>query len=193
MDNATEPSSHASRSDVRGATRGEVLSFDGLVDENLRAVRSYALSRVGPNLADDVVSETFLLAYRIRVRLPHAPEGHPRPWLLGIATNVIAQQRRSEKHWLQKAHRAQELVEEWNPARDDEVVSRLDAGSRALSVTAALVRLRAGDRDALLLHVLMDLSYEEVALALEIPIGTVRSRIHRARKKMQQRLGATHE
>jgi RNA polymerase sigma-70 factor, ECF subfamily len=100
------------------------------------------------------------------------------PWLLGIATHVGADQRRQEARQL----RAYAALAAQTP--------NSDGGEPAVNVSLrraladALVGLRAGDRDALLLLAWGDLSYAEIASALQIPIGTVRSRINRARQQL---------
>ena len=69
------------------------------------------------------------------------------------------------------------------------IEARLDAGRAGPAVADALTHLSAGDRDVLLLFAWVDLRYEEIAVALRIPIGTVRSRLHRARHRVRELLG----
>jgi RNA polymerase sigma-70 factor (ECF subfamily) len=73
----------------------------------------------------------------------------------------------------------------------DEVITRVAALDARTQLAGALARLRTGDRDVLLLIAWADLTYEEVGESLGIPVGTVRSRLHRARAQVRQSLG-TH-
>jgi DNA-directed RNA polymerase specialized sigma24 family protein len=102
------------------------------------------------------------------------------PWLLGVANHVIADHRRIESRRLQTLERLAETT----PTR----VEHEHAGL-APELLRALRRVPAADRDALLFVVWGELSYDEAATALDIPIGTVRSRIARARKRLIGALG----
>ncbi len=137
-------------------------------------------------MADDVVADTFLAAFRRRqgydLRRPDA-----RPWLYGIAANLIGKHRRAEVRMLRAFARTGAA-----PAVDghaDRSDNRVSAAAVQRDLAAALAGLSAGDRDVLLLIAWADLSYEETATALEIPIGTVRSRLNRARRKVREVLG----
>ena len=149
--------------------------FGVVYERHLRAVHGYLRRRVGDGAAEDLCAEVFARAFRARAA--YDPR-HPTalPWLLGIATHVIGDHRRAERRRLATLER---LV-----ARGEDVA--LEPAHRALApeVVRALRRLRAADRDALLLVVWGELSYDEAALALGVPIGTVRSRIARARRRL---------
>jgi RNA polymerase sigma-70 factor (ECF subfamily) len=95
---------------------------------------------------------------------------------------VLARRRRSERRALRAYARSGGRLE---PAPDDfaDAIARADAERRSVRLAGALAQLNGEDRDALLLYALVDLSYEEVAFALEVPIGTVRSRLARARRQ----------
>ncbi|MFC4030034.1 RNA polymerase sigma factor [Streptomyces polygonati] len=160
--------------------------FAQLFDRHAAGLHRYVLRRLGEHLADDVVGETFLIAFRQRDRYDTArPEA--RPWLYGIAANLIGKHHRSEL----RAYRAMArtgvdpVAESWSDAVDGQVV----AAASSARLAAALRALNDGDRHVLLLIAWADFSYEEVATALGIPLGTVRSRLNRARKKMRTALG----
>ncbi|GAB1819522.1 RNA polymerase sigma factor [Herbidospora sp. RD11066] len=161
--------------------------FADLFDRYAAQLHRYVVRRLGADQAEDVVSETFLAAFQHRRRYDLRHPG-ARPWLYGIASNVIGKRRRSElarlrAHARSEAHPAPEALVEEN-------VATL-AVNRPL--VAALAGLRAGDRDVLLLVAWAELTYEEVARALGIPVGTVRSRLNRARSKVRTELEGSGE
>jgi len=138
------------------------------------------LRRRHPQAADDLAAEVFATAFDIRGRYRAIGES-ARPWLYGIASNLLARRRRGE----QRALRAHARGGGRAPAGADEfadALERADAERRSAALAGALARLNGADRDTLLLYALSDLSYEEVAFALEVPVGTVRSRLARARR-----------
>jgi RNA polymerase sigma factor (sigma-70 family) len=148
----------------------------------------YAARRLGAHVAEDVVADLFLHAFRQR-HLYEADRKDARPWLYGIATNVISRHRRTEIRLLRKHERTGvDLVTEGFAERSD---ARLGAEAVRRQLAAALAGLRPGYRDALLLVAWGELTYEEVAAALCVPVGTVRSRISRARRDMKAALGGS--
>jgi RNA polymerase sigma-70 factor (ECF subfamily) len=149
-------------------------------------IQRYVTRRIGADAADDVVAETFLAAFRQRGRYQHdRPDA--LPWLYGIATNLIGRHRRTELRQLRLLARtgADPVIEPFTD-RVDAVVSADGAKAR---LGAALARLPAGHRDALLLVAWGGLTYEQVAAATGAPLGTVQSRISRARRKLRQSVG----
>ncbi|MEU8264887.1 RNA polymerase sigma factor [Micromonospora sp. NPDC048999] len=160
--------------------------FTVLYDRHGAALYRYAYGRVGADAVDDVVSETFLVAFRRRHRYdPARPDA--RPWLFGILTKEISHYRRRER-----AHyRAMARCDPNDVAPDP--AERAVAGAAAYALRAPLARaltdLPARDRDVLLLIAWGGLSYEETAQAIGIPVGTVRSRLNRARRKVSNALG----
>jgi RNA polymerase sigma-70 factor (ECF subfamily) len=160
-------------------------AFSILFRRHAPRIRRYVTRRIGPDAADDVVAETFLLAFRQRER--YDPErANALPWLYGIATNLIGRHRRDEIQLYQAvARKGADPVTEPFTDRVDAAVTAT-AANRALA--AALAKLPANYRDPLLLTAWTGLSYEEAALALGVPVGTVRSRVHRARARLRQSL-----
>ena len=157
--------------------------FAEMYDRHATSVYRYAARRAGVDTADDIRAETFLVAFERRNRFDSAFES-ALPWLLGIATVLIRKQRGSEARFLRA------VVASGPPAtvvenHDD----RLDADLSIRALAGAIRKLPARDRDALLLYAWGDLDYEGVALALNIPVGTVRSRLNRARRVLRQSAG----
>jgi RNA polymerase sigma-70 factor (ECF subfamily) len=154
----------------------EPAMFSSLYERHLRAVASYVARRTGPGLSEDLTAEVFVRAFRKRAVF-RDEHGSALPWLMGIANNLIADHRRAERRRLEMLRRL---------ATTRPVSAEADAGVLAPELVGELLRLPAADRDTLLLVVWGELSYAEAATALSVPIGTIRSRIARAR----QRLGA---
>jgi RNA polymerase sigma-70 factor (ECF subfamily) len=162
--------------------------FAAIFDRHAVALHRYVARRLGPDAADDVVAETFLRAFQRRsgydMSFPDA-----RPWLFGIATNLIAHRRRSEVRLLRAMARTG--IDPAAEPADAGVVDRVVAGSARPELAAALATLSTGDRDVLLLTA-SGFGYAETARALGVPVGTVSSRLGRARKKLREALGGTN-
>lgn len=170
-------------SEVIAASGTDPEQFALLFDRHAPLIHRYIARRVGPEIAEDLVAETFLAAFRNRGR--YAGEfADARPWLYGIATNVIGQHRRDEARQLRvKLAAAPDPAE---PGHGDRVAADLTARSARGALADALASLPAAERDVLVLIAWEQLSYDETARALEIPVGTVRSRLSRARGRVRE-------
>ena len=160
-------------------------SFAVLFDRHAPAIHAYVERRLGPDAADDLVAETFLVAFQRRESYDTA-QPDARPWLYGIATNLIRRRHREEIRLFRaiartRAEPAAELMA-------DKVDGRVAAGALRSRLASALARLPRSQRDVLLL-VASGLSHEETAVALGVPLGTVASRLARARRKVRAELG----
>jgi RNA polymerase sigma-70 factor (ECF subfamily) len=157
-------------------SRGRPEAFSVLFDRHYGRVRRYAWARLG-TAGEDVAAETFAIAFARRadydVSRPDAG-----PWLLGIATNLIRRHHRDEQRRLR-------LLAALSGERAPQT-STDAAGSRA---AAALRRLHGRDRDVLVLYAVAELSYAQIAVALDIAEGTVRSRLNRARRILKETIG----
>ncbi|MEV4582965.1 RNA polymerase sigma factor [Nonomuraea jabiensis] len=162
-------------------------SFATLYDRHFGDIYRYVAARVGPQAADDLASETFLVAFRKRHSFdPH--RGAVRHWLYGIATNLLADHRRSETRRLEALARVpMDNLAEGEHA--DRVAAQVTAAGAQRRLATELSRLPDGERDVLLLVAYGDLSYEEIAQALDIPSGTVASRLNRVRRRLRAALG----
>jgi RNA polymerase sigma factor (sigma-70 family) len=161
---------------------GDADAFGELFDSFAAPVYNHAFRLTGDwATAEDVMSLTFLEAWRTRERI--SPEGGSlRPWLLGVATNVV-----HGHHRARRRHR--ESLARLGPAPDlpdfaEDVSGRIDDAGRIEALHRSLARLRAPEREVLALCVWSRLSYAEAAEALGVPVGTVRSRLARARNKL---------
>jgi RNA polymerase sigma factor (sigma-70 family) len=165
-------------------------AFTIVFDRHFVAVHRYLHRRAGRDIADELAAETFRVAFEARERWSRATPTM-RPWLLGIATNLCRRHRRVEAMRLRRLARAG--VDEWAVLDDAAVVERADATQHRASLAAALAALSPADRDVVTLVALGELGYEEVAEALGIPVGTVASRMNRARRLLREILGPREE
>lgn len=166
---------------IRGSVR-EASAFAELFERHAQPVHAYAYRRVGADAADDIVSETFLIAFRKR-RTFRRDADSARPWLFGIATKVMHRHRESEARHMRALIEALDRDVE-TTTTTDRLVDRLDAQSDLRRIAPLIAALAARDRDALLLYAWGDLGYEEIAVALAIPVGTVKSRLNRVRRML---------
>ncbi|GGT87222.1 RNA polymerase sigma factor [Actinomadura citrea] len=164
---------------------GDPDAFRELFDEHVRSVYNHAFRLTGNwSTAEDVVSLTFLESWRLRERVDVEVEGSLRPWLLGIATNVARNVRRAARR--HDGALARLPRNDVVPDFTDEVTSRIDDRERLALMRTALAALRKPEREVLALCVWSGLGYAEAAEALGVPVGTVRSRLSRARKKLER-------
>ena len=157
--------------------------FRALFERHFAAIYGYFARRLGRAAADDLTAEVFLRAFERRADYDPG-YADARPWLFGIAANLLRRSRRTEERRLRALARQPAEVSDMG----DEGVAgdaRLDDEATRPVLARALASLRADEREVLLLIAWADLSYEEVARALAIPVGTVRSRLHRARAHMR--------
>ena len=163
---------------------GDQDAFGALFRQNARAVYNHAFRLTGNwSTAEDVVSLTFLEAWRLRGTIQ--PEGDSLlPWLLGIAVNVARNVSRATRRHQAAMNRRPAAPDV--PDFADELAGRLDDTARLEVVRTALGRLRRGERDVIALCVWAGLTYAEAAEALGVPVGTVRSRLSRARRRLQE-------
>jgi RNA polymerase sigma factor (sigma-70 family) len=179
------------------ATDAEVIArsvddppmFALLFDRHAGTVFRFLVRRVGRDTADELMSDVFRIAFERRsafdVSRPNA-----RPWLYGIATHLVSKHRRTEGRRLRATGR---LSADESPDLIDAVAGVVDATHLWPIVARGIAELPDGERDAMLLYAWEELSYDEIAAALEIPVGTVRSRLNRARKRLRELTGATGE
>ena len=188
MSETSRTATEADDASVIERSRREPELFAEVFRRHAPDIKRYVIRRLGVDAAEDVVAETFLAAFRQRDRYD-LTRSSARPWLYGIATNRIGRHQRTEVRQLRALERTGSDPVTDPFARSDERVSAVAVRRR---LAAALRRLPAGHRDALLLVAWGDLGYQEAAQALGVPIGTVRSRVNRARKKLRAELGGVN-
>lgn len=163
---------------------GDPDSFRCLFRAHAQLVHRYAIRATGDrSTAEDVVSLTFLEAWRLRDRLPEEPDG-AKAWLMGIAVNVQRNTNRAARRH-QKAL-ARMPAKEAVPDIAGEVVGRMADAEQLTAAKNALGKLRRPEREVVTLCVWSGLSYAEAAEALGVAVGTVRSRLFRARERLRK-------
>ena len=161
--------------------------FGEIFDRYFVEIDRYLARRVGWVLADEIAAEVFVIAFRSRGRYD-AAVSDARPWLYGIAANL------ARRHWRTERRRLRAYARTGiDPLCEDtgDIDRRVDALAAGPALAAALAALRPGEREALLLFAWGDLSYEEIAVASGVPVGTVRSRLSRARGRVRELLAPT--
>jgi RNA polymerase sigma factor (sigma-70 family) len=167
------------------ASMREPARFASVFDRHYSEISAYLARRVDQALAEELASETFVRAFAQRASYDSG-YANAGPWLYGIATNLLRKHARSEERRRRAYARALERDEILGGI--DAVSERIDAAAGVRIVAGLLSRLAPADRDTLLLFALTELDYEEVALATGVPVGTVRSRLHRVRRHLQAAL-----
>src|SRR5438132_505467 len=133
-------------------------------------------------LAEELTAIVFLEAWRRRAQV-ELERDEAVPWLLGVATNVLRNLRRSQRRYRAALER---LPREHAADFAAEVEERLDDERQMRAALRALRQLPRADQDVLALCVWEELTYEQAALALGVPVGTVRSRLSRARARLRE-------
>jgi RNA polymerase sigma-70 factor (ECF subfamily) len=154
-----------------------------LFERHANAIYNYCFRRIGRwDAAEDLLSIVFLEAWRRRDQeLPH---DMVLPWLYGIATNVVRNRRRSERRFEALLRRLP--LPQPEPSFEDLVAARIDDENWMQRLLALTRRLPKREQDVLALCAWAELTYEEAALALGVPVGTVRSRLSRARARLRE-------
>ena len=167
-------------------SRADPALFAEIFDRHHAELYRYLRRRVGAGLAADLAADAFVTAFARRDAYRPEQEG-ARPWLYGIAHNLLRNYLRHERRQLAAyaRHGADPLADPAAQAAFSLADARADAASSGARLARILAQMPARDRDALLLFAWADLSYAEIAQALKIPVGTVRSRLNRARRQLR--------
>jgi RNA polymerase sigma-70 factor (ECF subfamily) len=162
---------------------GDRDAFGALFERHAKVIYNYCFRRIGSwATAEDLLSVVFIEAWRRRDQ--HLPPDKVLPWLYGIATNVVRNQRRSERRHAAALRRVQAPRPEPDFAGLSE--ERVDDEWQAHGALEALRALPRREQDVFVLCACMELSYQDAALALAVPVGTVRSRLSRARTRLRE-------
>jgi RNA polymerase sigma factor (sigma-70 family) len=163
-------------------------AFTELFARHWDAVYRFCLHRAGP-AGEDIAAETFRVAFDRRRRYD-TRYSDARPWFFGIATNLLRDHFRTASR---ERSRLERLVALDAPSNDASDLNDLERHLLGPDVAAALQDIPAADRDALLLLAWADLDYEQIAQALDVRLGTVGSRINRARQRVRDYLSASED
>ncbi len=165
---------------VEAAREGDAEAFERLVRENIDAVYGHALRFFGdPHAAEDVSQEVFLKVYRSLGSFDGRSSFST--WLFRITRNVCLDQFRAGR----RRPVPTDPLDIEAPSADDFA----DASVLREALESALASLPPEDRDAFNAVGLFGLTYAEAAVALEVPEGTVKSRVFRARRALVTLLG----
>ena len=174
--------SSSSDAEVIGRSLGEPEAFGLIYDRHAATLLRFLGRRAGAKVAEGLVGELFRVAFERRKTFD-ASRATALPWLYGIGSNLLLKHRRSEARRLRASARVAASLQ----AADGRATARaLDARVLFSRVADAIETLPDGEREALLLFAWEELSYQGVAEALELPIGTVRSRLNRARAHLRE-------
>jgi RNA polymerase sigma factor (sigma-70 family) len=181
-----EPFHVVARDDAESIRRSldEPDRFSAIFEQYVVEISRFMRRRVPSAAVDDLVAETFIAAFKARGGYD---QGRPfaLPWLYGIATNII-------RHYFRDASRRHQLELKLDRIEEptDGGMGEADARFESDRLRALLMQIDGKSRDSLMLFACEGLSYEDVAQALGVPLGTVRSRIHRARGQLRELLSA---
>lgn len=192
---AVRPGQYQVVRDVDERTDAEILAtvpsdpqaFLEIFERHFAVIHRYVTRQLGRD-AEDASAEVFVRA--LRGASTFRPESDDaRPWLYGIAAHVVrAELRRRYSARIESLDHVRVL--QHDPGEEHRP---LEAVGYLVEVQRAVESLPLDEREPLLMFAWLDLSYEEVAAALDVPIGTVRSRIARARRRLRQALGMDNE
>jgi RNA polymerase sigma factor (sigma-70 family) len=165
----------------------EPRAFEVVFKRHFGAILRYLRRRLDDRRAEEATAQTFFVAFDERGRFD--PErGDARPWLFGIATNVAHRHRRVEVRELRAIAALGAEAAGGEEPRD----SKLDAERLRAPLARCLAELPGEEADVLYLLVWAELDQPEIAAALEIPLGTVKSRLSRARRRLREALDLPH-
>jgi RNA polymerase sigma factor (sigma-70 family) len=165
------------------ARAGDAEAFGDIYERHARAVQSYCLWRTADlQAAEDAAATVFLEAWRQRQRL-RPTSSSAAPLLLGIANNVVRRQWRSQRRYREALARVRSAGQIPTDL-EAEAIARVDAMQRLRDGGEAIRALPRREREVLAMLAWSDLSYGEIAEALGLPVGTVRSRLARARARL---------
>ena len=159
--------------------------FGVIFDRHAQSLTKYLLYRVGRDEGEALLGDVFRIAFESRARFDHE-RTNASPWLFGIASNLVLKHLRTQE----RKGRANRRLAAESPAEgasfEDVFVNQTHAAELLALVSVAIRELPERDREVVHLYVFGGLDYADIAGALEIPIGTVRSRLHRVRRAMRE-------
>jgi RNA polymerase sigma factor (sigma-70 family) len=176
--------SSPSDAEVIGRSLGEPEAFGLIYDRHAATLLRFLGRRAGARVAEGLVGELFRIAFERR-KLFDSSRASALPWLYGIGSNLLLKHRRGEARRLRASAR---IVASLEVSDRRASAAALDARLLFPRVADAIEALPDDERETLLLFAWEELPYQSVAEALELPIGTVRSRLNRARARLRELL-----
>ena len=181
------PGEELSDAEVLANSLTDPHAFGELFERHFDAIFWFLARRAGSDAAQDLAADVFLVAFRSRSRFD-LRRADALPWLYGIAANLLRNRLRADQRRGEAEGALAALVV--RSSRDDPDLELVRVRE---DLRRALLQLPERDREILLLSVWEDLSYEGVAQALDLPIGTVKSRLYRARRALDEHFGASRQ
>jgi RNA polymerase sigma factor (sigma-70 family) len=178
-----------SDADVIRSSLGNPAEFSRIFERHVRPIHRYLQRATSTSAADDLTAEVFVSAFKSRRRYD-LRMSDARPWLFGIAANMVRHHFRSERRRRSLLERVS-LTVGVDAIEDDPTDQLLERSSQTHVLQRALSSLDPRLREVLLLDAGPEMSDEEIARALAIPVGTVKSRLARGRRQLKNALGST--
>jgi RNA polymerase sigma factor (sigma-70 family) len=170
------------------AAQTDPASFGTLFDRHFAAVYRFCERRVGRSMAEELAGETFRRAFEARHSYDQSRPS-ALPWLYRIALNLVRDALRARAAEDRAYARLHALAGAGWPSENDQPARRAEDRADLAVLARLLLAESQQDVEALFLHVWDGLSYLDVATALGVPVGTVRSRLSRLRHRLEERLG----
>lgn len=179
------PGQERSDSELISRSLGEPSEFTHIFERHFQSIHRYLQRATSQSAADDLSSEVFIAAFKSRARYDQRYED-ARPWLFGIAANTVRHHLRSDRRRKRLVEKASSFVQADASADPAQIVVEevVDTGR----LDEVLKGIDPRFREVLLLDAGPELSDEEMARALSIPVGTVKSRLARGRRQLRERL-----
>lgn len=170
--------------DILANAQRDPAAFGTIFERHYDDIFRYARRTLPRDIAEDCASETFVIALKKRSSFKPG-RGTARPWLFGICLRLIADARRTSARTSAGEKRLHVVTEMHAPNHAETIDNQSDARAAYCQLKPCLDSLKKGDREVLELYAWADMTYSDIAVALKLPVGTVRSRLNRARKKLQ--------
>jgi RNA polymerase sigma factor (sigma-70 family) len=167
------------------ALDGDAEAFGQLYDRHARSIYNFCFRRTADwAIAEDLVAGVFLETWRRRRSISVTSDGTLLPWLYGVATNLVRNQRRARRRLVAATQRLRAESREEDLAGD--AADRVEDARRMRAILDLVERLPQREKEVLALCVFAGASYADAATALDVPVGTVRSRLARARERLRE-------
>ena len=163
----------------------EPAQFAGLYDRHAASLAAYFIRRVGPHDGEALLGELFRIAFESRDRY-QLDRADARPWLYGIAANLVMKHFRTEGRHRNAIERLTVRGPDTDVPFDERIAEDAASADRWARVAACIDELPERDREVLVLYAWEQLTYAEIGEALDIPTGTVRSRLNRVRSVLRE-------
>lgn len=185
MDTKTEPKTIQSDAAIIRNSITDPNAFEDIFHRHYKTIYNYFSRRVENEVIEELASSVFVKAFEIRKKFDTTKE-NSLPWLYGISSNILNTSRRTKNRYQVKEKRAFEFYKQDAISYDQNL--SIEDKKLNESISVALMNLKKADLEVVLLFIWEQLNYQEIASTLEIPIGTVKSRMNRAKNILENKL-----